>query len=133
MPASESLLSRSIDVWNAGDWQTLESMWNPDGEIVAPEGWPEAGVFSGWPAIREQFERVKDSWAEEHIELISQEQAGDRLLSHIRWTVRGEASGAPLEVEMWMLSEFRDERFSRIEYFQDGEAARSAFEQGGAP
>jgi hypothetical protein len=53
---NESVFRRSIEAWNAGDWQTLGSRWEEGGEIVAPEGWPESGVFRGWPAIREQFE-----------------------------------------------------------------------------
>src|SRR5215216_3593069 len=115
-------------MWNASDWDALEALWNPDGEIVSPEGWPEPGTFSGWPAMREQFERIKDSWAQDHVEVLSQQFIGDRLLSDIRWTVRGEASGAPLEVEMWMVSAFRDRKFSKIEYFLDRDAAVAAAE-----
>jgi len=101
---NEPLLRRSIEAWNASDWETLESLWDPAGAIVAPEGWPEYGVFEGWPAIREQLKRVKDSWTEEHVEVLSVRPAGERLLAEVRWIVRGEASGAPLEVVMWMLA-----------------------------
>jgi ketosteroid isomerase-like protein len=34
-----------------------------------------------------------------------------------------DASGAPLEVDMWMLCEFRGERFTRIQCFLDRDAA----------
>jgi ketosteroid isomerase-like protein len=122
----ESVLRRSLEAWNENDWDALEALWNPDGEIDAPEGWPESGTQVGWDAVRTQFERIKDSWAEESVELIRVERTGDRLLGHLRWVLRGEASGAPLEVPMWMLCEFRDARFSRIRYFMDEGAALDA-------
>jgi ketosteroid isomerase-like protein len=122
----EEILRRSLEAWNENDWETLEKLWDPEGEIVAPEGWPESGVRKGWPAIRDQFDRIKDSWSAERVEVLTVGQEGDRLLAHIQWIVRGEASGAPLEVEMWMVCEFHGERFSRIQYFLDGAAARQA-------
>jgi len=125
------LVRRSIDAWNARDWEEgLGPIWDPEGEIVAPEGWPEAGTFSGWEALVDQWRRLKDSWAEEQVEVHSIRPIGDRMLAEILWTMRGEASGAPLEVEGAMVYEFRGERISRIRYFLDREAATAAAEEG---
>jgi hypothetical protein len=123
---NESAFRRSIEAWNQNDWETLESLWKPDGHIIAPEGWPEPGKREGWIEIREQFDRIKDSWMEEHVEVLAMRPIGERLLADIRWIVRGEASGAPLEVDMWMLCDFEGGRFSAIEYFLDRDAARAA-------
>jgi ketosteroid isomerase-like protein len=123
---SVEVFRRSIEAWNASDWETLESLWNPDGEIESPEGWPETGTFHGWPAIREQLERVKGSWAEEHVEAVAVKEVPAGLLADLHWTMRGDASGAALEVEMWMLSEFRNGLFARATYFLDREAAETA-------
>jgi ketosteroid isomerase-like protein len=122
----ESLVRRSIEFWNADDWGGLRSIWSPEGVVVAPEGWPEAGTFEGWHAMLEQWRRIKDSWAEEHVELTSLEPAGGTLLAACRWILRGEASGAPLEVDAWILCEFAGGRISKMTYFMDREAARSA-------
>jgi ketosteroid isomerase-like protein len=127
----EAVLRRSIEAWNEDDYETLETLWHPDGEIVPPEGWPEPATPSGWPAIREQFRRIKDSWTEERAVLGAVEPIGDRLLGQFRWSVRGDASGAPLQVAMWMLCEFDGGRFTRISYFLDERAARQAAEEGG--
>jgi ketosteroid isomerase-like protein len=123
---NESTFHRSIEAWNENDWETLEALWGPDGHIIAPEGWPEPGKREGWAEIREQFERIKDSWVEERAEVLAVRPVGDRLFADIRWIVRGEASGAPLEVDMWMLCDFEGGRFSAIEYFLDRDAARGA-------
>jgi ketosteroid isomerase-like protein len=125
------LVRRSIDAWNASDWEKgLGSIWDPAGEIVAPEGWPEAGTFEGWPALVDQWRRIKDSWTEDHVELRSVRQVGNRLLAEVLWAMKGEASGAPLEVEAWMLYDFRGERISKIQYFIDRETAMAAVDEG---
>jgi ketosteroid isomerase-like protein len=127
-PANESVFRRSVEAWNQNDWRTLESLWNPDGYIIAPEGWPEPGKREGWIEIREQFDRIKDSWVEDRVKVLAVRSFGERLLADIRWVVKGEASGAPLEVAMWMLCDFEGGRFSAIEYFLDRDAAHAAAE-----
>jgi ketosteroid isomerase-like protein len=125
----EALVRRSIEAWNADDWEKqLEAIWSPDGTIVAPEGWPEAGAFNGWPAMLEQWRRIKGSWAEERVDLIEAEPVGDRVLAQVHWVMQGEASGAPLEVDVSIVSEFQGERLSRMAYFLDRESARAAAE-----
>ena len=122
----EALLRRSVEAWNADDFDQLASVWQNDGTIVSPEGWPEPGTFRGWDALVAQWRRLKDSWDDEHVELISTETAGERAFASARWVMRGEASGAPLEVMVWMIYDFSGDRISRIEYFLDEMAARSA-------
>ena len=70
----EELARRSIEAWNADDWEEgLAAIWSRDGLIVSPEGWPESGEFRGWPAMVEQWRRIKGSWAEERVDVIETE------------------------------------------------------------
>src|SRR5262245_11977629 len=101
----------------------LEALHHPEGSIVAPPGWPEAGEFFGWPAIAEQYRRVKGSWAEERIENRSAEWVGETTLACNRWICRGETSGAEVEVDMWAVTEARGELVWRVQYFMDEGAA----------
>jgi ketosteroid isomerase-like protein len=127
----EALVRRSIDAWNADDWEEqLDPIWSPDGVIVSPQGWPEAGEFAGWDAMVEQWRRIKDAWAEERVGVIELKSVGDRVLADLRWTMQGEASGAPLEVDVSIVCEFRDDRLSKMTYFLDQEAAHAAAETG---
>ena len=124
------LVRASIDAWNSEDWEiALRSVWRPEGVIVTPEGWPEPGTFAGWEAMVEQWGRVKGSWAKERVELITAEPAGEGVLAEVRWTLQGEASGAPLEVRVWLLCELTGDRLSRMTYFLDRDAARRAAEE----
>ena len=125
----EELVRRSIEAWNADDWEEqLRAIWTPDGTIVSPEGWPESGEFTGWPAMVEQWRRIKGSWAEERVDAVNVESIGERVLVDLRWTMRGDASGAPLEVDVAMVCEFEGERLSRMTYFLDRDGALEAAE-----
>jgi ketosteroid isomerase-like protein len=129
----EAIVRRSIEAWNSDDWEErLREIWDPEGVIVAPEGWPEAGTFVGWEEMVGQWRRIKESWTQDQVQLTSAEQAGEGLLGGVRWTLQGEASGAPLEVQAWILCEFRGDRLAKMAYFLDEDAARRAAEALGA-
>ena len=57
------------------------------------------------------------------------EPAGEASLADMRWELRGEASGAPLEVRVWILCEFEGRRLAKMTYFLDERAARAAAEE----
>jgi ketosteroid isomerase-like protein len=126
----EALVRRSLDAWNADDSEEqLNAIWGADGTIVAPEGRPEVGEFRGWPAMLEQWRRIKGSRAEERVELLELESIGDRILAQVRSTMRGEASGAPLQVDVALVCEARDARPTKMAYFLNREAARGEAEE----
>lgn len=121
------VVRRSIEAWNRSDWDTLESQFWPDIEMIAPKEWPEAEDAYGWPAYRRQIERLKDSWVEESVELISLEEVStDLFLAQNRWRVRGDASGIELDMETWMIWRFRGDRAARVEYYLDRDEAVNA-------
>jgi ketosteroid isomerase-like protein len=122
------IAKQALVAFNAGDWERAESFYWPDAEAKAPEGWPEAEDSQGWPAIRRQFERLKDSWSEDHYELRSAEAVdGSRVFQYGIWRIRGHGSGIEGEIETWIVSTIRDGKISRIEFFLDeGQAKRAA-------
>jgi ketosteroid isomerase-like protein len=127
----ERIVRESIDAWNANDWERVEAFWDPDGEIVGPREWPESGSFRGWPAIRGQFERLKGSWTEERVDVISLESQGDRVIVRVRWVGTGEASGLEREVDVWWVNEVRDGLLRRVVYFLDEGSAQDEVRGGG--
>ena len=127
----EALVRRSIDAWNSENWEEeLREIWDPEGVIIAPKRWPEAGEFRGWSAMVEQWRRIKGSWAVERVEMVGLRSVGDRAVADVRWTLQGDASGAPLEVEVAFLCEFAGDRLVRMQYFLDRDAAHRAAEAG---
>jgi ketosteroid isomerase-like protein len=118
---------RLIEGWNQADWGLIESLFWPDAETQAPEGWPEAEDPKGWPAIRRQFERLKESWSEDRFELETTEAVGDDVvLQHGHWRTRGTKSGIDVDFEVWIISRFRDGKIERAEFYLDEEQAMRA-------
>jgi ketosteroid isomerase-like protein len=124
---SIEIVRDSIDVWNRNDWAGLEAAVAPEVVIRAPEGWPETGIFKGWPAVRAQYKRLKDPWSEERLEIIDLEAVGeDRVLAHLRWVGQGKGSGLGLDMRSWPLYTVKAGRIARIEFYLDADAARRA-------
>jgi ketosteroid isomerase-like protein len=133
MSEKAALSRRFYEAWNANDWEAMEACFLPDAEVLAPEGWPEAETSTGWPALRRQFERLKETWRDEWIEWIDYAEIGDDTsIQHGRWRGHGDASGLELDLEYWFVANFKDGLIGRGAFFFDGaEAQRAA--RGGSP
>jgi ketosteroid isomerase-like protein len=122
------LVEASFAAFNDGDWDTMESLYWPDAEAQAPEGWPEAEDAKGWPAVRRQFERIKDSWAEDRFEVRSADLLDDgRIFVRGTWYTRGKGSGIEVDVDTWIIGAARDGKLARMEFYLDeAQAMRAA-------
>ncbi len=119
-------VERAFEAWNSNDWETMETFFDPEIELIAPPDWPEAGEFKGWPEARRQLERLKDAWGEEKIELVTTRAAGDRIAADFRWVTKGGSSGMPFEAPMHALYTFRDGRCTELRFFSDRSEALAA-------
>jgi ketosteroid isomerase-like protein len=121
------IADRLIEGWNQADWELIESLFWPDAEGQAPEGWPEAENAKGWPAIKRQFERLKEPWSEDRVDLETTEALADGdVLQHGRWRARGKESGIEGDFEVWIIARFRDGRIERAEFYLDESQAMRA-------
>ena len=121
------IAKRALAAFNAEDWELMESFYWPDAEAFAPEGWPEAEDAKGWEAIRRQYERLKDSWSEDHYEIESLDAIDeDKVLSVGTWRIRGHGSGIEGEIKTWILTTLRDGKIARMQFFLDEEQAKRA-------
>jgi ketosteroid isomerase-like protein len=121
------IAKQALEAFNAADWERLEPFYWPDAEVFAPKGWPEAEDSQGWEAIQRQFERLKDSWSEDHYELESVDAVGeDKVLSAGSWRIRGHGSGIEGEIKTWILSTFREGKIAQQRFFLEEEQAKRA-------
>jgi ketosteroid isomerase-like protein len=111
-----TLAGAFCDAWNANDWDALEALCEEGVVVVAPEGWPESGEFAGWPAVRAQFERLKEPFEDERIQILDYTPLDeDAVVTHNRWRGHG-ASGFEVDFETWTITRFRGGRIARIEF-----------------
>jgi ketosteroid isomerase-like protein len=118
----ERLYREAIALFDAGDWDAMESQYAPDAVAISPEGWPESGELVGWDAIRTQYERLKDGWESDSLEILSVDVKGNEVAGTVRWSGVSR-SGVPFELIASQLVEYRDELIVRAQFFLDPEAA----------
>jgi ketosteroid isomerase-like protein len=120
------IVQRTADQWNRRAWSELAAALSPDVTVVPPEGWPEGDTVRGFEGWKRQIETLKDSWEEEHVEVVEITPFGDRLLVEYLWTTRGMGSGIPFETPMWCLYAFRGGKVESMRYFMEEARALEA-------
>jgi ketosteroid isomerase-like protein len=94
--------------------------------VTAPE-WPERGTYRGREDVRRLWASIFSDHSEHEIavdELVALDE--HRMLSKLRWTARGAASGAETTTPIYTVATERDGLISRIEYFLDYDMALEA-------
>jgi ketosteroid isomerase-like protein len=130
VPGPVEIIERLSDAWNRQDWDAVEDWFLPDAYAIAPEGWPEGEDIQGWPGIRRQFERLTEPWDESRWEPAETELlAGDAVIQHGIWRVRGHGSGIPVESEFWIVLWLRGEKVRQVGFFVKREQALAAMER----
>ncbi len=90
-----------FDTWNRGDLDAFIDLYDADAEVMVDPMWPEAGPFKGRSAIRRFFEGLKESWDGQDVAVLRELfKAGDKVVSHMDWQVRGRASGVETHLEI---------------------------------
>ena len=125
------VVRRSIEAWNENDWAAMEARVDPAITVKAPEGWPESGEFSGWPAVRTQYERLKAAWSDERVEIVDIRPIdAARLLVQLRWIGHGGASGLAFDSLSWNVYTLENGKIARIDFYFDADEARLALGMG---
>jgi len=124
------VVRRSFQAWNENDWDALEAAYHPDVVADPPEGWPEGETAHGWDAVRLQFERLKDAWKDERVNVGEVERVRDQVLAQFQWIAQGRASGVDVANPMWGLFTVRNGRIVRLKYFFNRANALKATEAG---
>ena len=131
-PGNADVLRRSFDAWNAGDMDALRELFDPDVVMHAPAGWPEPGPEIGRDAVMRQFERLRDAWESDSVEIVGDfVELGDQVLVRILWRTVGHGPESPVEFTQRVT--IRDGLIVRNEYHWDHEEALEAARADGQP
>ena len=111
--------------WNAGDMDAIRDLYDPDVIVRYPEGWPEPGPFVGREAVIRQWERLREAWNADALQLISDFiDAADRVAVRIIW--RGAGRGPEFSMEFTGVYTVRKGKIRTIEFFWDHAEALKA-------
>ncbi len=112
--------------FEVADMDGLVELYAKRAEIWHPEGWPEPGPTVGRPAIRRQFETLREGWSEHRVIVEEIEGRDDWVVARVNWQARGGASGASVEVAYSAATRFEDGLIAEVHYcwsFEDACAA----------
>jgi ketosteroid isomerase-like protein len=101
--------------------------WYEDGVLTGPEGWPEQGPFHGRAAIRAQFQRLGEDYAETRftdIEVLADQ--GEWVVVRFTWRTLGQASDIETAADMAAALRVKDGRFLEGHYRWDVDDAFEA-------
>jgi ketosteroid isomerase-like protein len=122
-----AVATQAISAFNEREIESFASLTTPDFEwspsMVAIEG----ETFLGHEGIETYFERLNDAWETFHIHRDRFRDSADVVVMLGRLEGRGRSSGVPVDSQLGMVFDFRDELISRIRgYLDHAEALRTA-------
>jgi ketosteroid isomerase-like protein len=119
------IVRAGIDAWNARDMDALRETYAEDVVTWPPAGWPEAGPFMGRDTVIGQWERMRESWDDDEVEMLTHYiDAVDRVAVRMIWRERGDGSQA--ESEATGIFTIRDGKIRVAEFFWDHAEALEA-------
>jgi hypothetical protein len=124
----ERVLRECYALWNAGRVaEAIERFWHPDAILIHPPGWPEPGPSIGREAVAEQFERVREDFDVDRLDILELRDIEGVVVLRVLWIVRGRTSGVDASMEMSGVYWFdRSGLIVRNAFYWDHEAALSA-------
>jgi ketosteroid isomerase-like protein len=122
-----AIYRRALDAFEAGDYEAfLDAADSRLVFITVPE-WPDGGAFEGPEATWRFLEAFKDVFRAGAFEVLDPVAATDSTLVHdMRRLTSGGKSGASVEWHYAVLTEFRNGRILRTEYFDTRQEALAA-------
>ena len=109
--------------------EALERFWHPQAVVYHPEGWPEPGPSIGRAAAASQFERVREDFDVDRLEILELLEIEDRVVLRMRWFARGRGSGVDGTIDMSGVYWFDDGLIVRNAFFWDHQEALTAAEE----
>jgi ketosteroid isomerase-like protein len=120
------LIRRVYAAWDAEDLDAAFEDLDPEFQWVNPDYAVEPGIRHGHEGFATATANLHLSFGSFHHVLGDFVEAGDKVLWHTIFCVRGRDSGARVEIPEQHLWTMRDGKVLRLQWFHDAEEAREA-------
>jgi ketosteroid isomerase-like protein len=121
-----NILRSSFEATQRGDFEATLKDFDPDFELRLPPEFPGAGTGHGhqaWLRAQQQFEEAFRDISYEPKEFVD---AGDRVLAAVRFTGHARHTGIPVDLLVYWVYTFRDDRIVAADVFLDRPRALEA-------
>jgi ketosteroid isomerase-like protein len=114
----------ALDAINRRDRAAWMALVDPETECVPARDWPESDVIRGREAVWDFYVGIFGALRAGALQHVEVNEAGDdKLVTHLRAEMQGNASGASVVLSYWTVLTFRNAKLLRIDYFAErGEA-----------
>ena len=107
-----------MDAWNARDMDAMRETYAEDVVTWPPRDWPEAGPFVGRDTVIGQWERMRELWADDEVEMLADYiDVADRVAVRMIWREKGH--GPEADSEATGIFTIRDGKVRVAEFFWD--------------
>jgi ketosteroid isomerase-like protein len=125
----EETIRTAYSAWNRDDLEAFLATLHPDIEIHPVLGRSvQADVYRGHDGASRWIAEAKGEWVNFQATVPEVIDRGEKLLTVVRVTAKGRASGALIEGEIFHIGTMRDGLIVKIEGFTDRDAAMRALE-----
>jgi ketosteroid isomerase-like protein len=128
--ARERLVRRGMELWNAGDYESLAEILDPEVEIDATSRVLNPARYRGIEGFRKLTEETFEVWDEWHVEPVQFAWNGDRVVVETRVKARGKTSGIHVAETYYTVWQVEDGRGTAMEIHV---GVDEAFESVGLP
>ena len=112
------IVKAAFEAWNAGDWDAIPELFDPDVVVRPADDWPEAGAIVGQEAVARWFGQLRETWDADRSEPISDFiNVADHVVVRFLWRTTGRGPEANMEITIAYT--LRKGRISGMEYFWD--------------
>jgi ketosteroid isomerase-like protein len=114
-------------LWNENRLdEAMQRFWHPKAVVYHPPGWPEPGPSIGREAAAAQFERVREDFDVDRLEILELRDIDGVVVLRAQWITRGRASGLDATIELSSVYWFEGGMISRNAFYWDHEQALQA-------
>jgi ketosteroid isomerase-like protein len=115
--------------WDAEVLREGTGQFSPDFELTWTASWAGERHYTGQDAMLRAFKEWVEPFSEYRAEALDYIEAGDHVIVVTRQWGTGRASGAPVEIRVTHLMEFRDGLIARLDEYETVEEAIESAEQ----
>jgi uncharacterized protein len=123
---SVEVVQRAIEAYGRGGVEAVLRYYDPEVEWTSTGGYIERGTYRGHDGLRRYFGTMEEEFKDLRIEPVELIDAGEQVLGSVRFTGRGKASGAPVEMTLISVGSLRDGLIYRVRNYPDMAEAREA-------
>ena len=120
------IVRRAIAAYGREGLDGVLRFYDPEIEWTSTDDYIEGATYRGHEGVRRYLGRMEDEFKDLQIEPVELIDAGGQVISRVRFTGRGKASGAPVEMTLISVGLLRDGLVYRVRNYTDMAGALEA-------